>query len=58
MTKVADFDIIKLPNLISCLIRVSQSENLGISNNFQWGIFSKNQNSVPSKLPKLQFYAS
>jgi len=49
MTKIANFDLLKLPNLILHKIRVSQSEKLGISNTSKGGIVSKNQNSGSPK---------
>ena len=43
MTKMTVFDHLKVQNKILGEIWVSQSENLGIWNTFDCGIFSKNQ---------------
>ena len=53
ITKIADFDLPKLSNLILRKIWVSESENLGILNTFNCGIFSINQDSGPSNWQKL-----
>ena len=45
MTKIAGFDLQKLPNCISRKIKLSENKNLGIFNTFKFGIFSNNQNS-------------
>ena len=47
MTKIAEFDLQKLPNLILRKIRGSQIENLGIFNTFNCGIIIQSQNSGP-----------
>ena len=49
MTKIAGFDLLKLPNWISRKIKLSENENLEIFNTFKFGIFSNNQNSRPPK---------
>ena len=54
MTKIVVFDLLRLPNLISSKIWVSQSENLTIFHTFKCGIFSLNQNSgTPCKRTKI-----
>ena len=55
MTKIADLDLLKLPNLNLRKIRASQSEGLGILNTIKCGIFSKNKNSGLVKWSKWQF---
>ena len=47
MTKIAELDLLKLPNSILRKIRGSHSENLGIFNTFNLGIFIQSQNSGP-----------
>ena len=49
MTKIADFDLLKLPNLILYKIRVLQNKYLGNCYTFACGIFTKNLNSGPPK---------
>ena len=49
MTKIADFDFLKLPNLILRKNPRVTKLNLDIFNTFEWEIFSKNQNSEPPK---------
>ena len=56
MTKITDFDLLKLPNFILRKICVSQNDNWGIFNILKSGIFSKIQNSGVTKWPTLQFY--
>ena len=58
MTKIADFGLLKLPNLILSKTQVSQSGNLGTFHTFIRGIFSKFQNSGPLKGPKSQVHIS
>ena len=56
MIKIADFDLLKLPNLILRKICVSQNKYLGIFNTFRGGISSKIQNSGPENDQNYSFY--
>ena len=56
--QICNFDLLKLPKLLSRKICVSLSENLDIFNYSKGGIFSKNENSGPPKWPKLHFNTS
>ena len=58
MTKIADFDLLKLPIFFFFFNVIVTSENLGIFNTFKCRILSKNQNSEPQNDPNCSFKSS
>jgi len=56
MIKIAVFDLLKLPNLISSKVRMPQSEKLGVFNPFQMWNFLQKSHSRTSKMIKIAVF--